>query len=384
MNSLFPERILDEYVASTSYDFRSSDRGDSATGRVENITNLLVSSDVLEHAIPSRIQRDHPVENVIGLLADGVQTRCQSGHVNECLYSCFISQIESKNVEMSLNEPSWVDAMHEELNQFEKLKVWQLVELPEGKKSLDTRWVFRNKQDDSGVIVRNKALLVVRGFRKIEGLDYTKVMKKRFEMSSLGEMTMFLGLQVRQSSSGILLHQGKYVDDILENFGFRDAKVAATPMAERPLMSSDLDVDPIDQTLYRSMIGSLMYFKGRPKLDLWYPKNYEFDLYAFTDSNYGGCDIDRKSTSAGCQFLGDRIISWQCKKQQTVSTSTSEAEYIAASACCSQGLKSKLPRVVLRYSSNRSAFLRVHIDTASSLLLSQGWVLEQLWREGSL
>ena len=71
-------------------------------------------------------------------------------------------------------------------------------------------------------------------------------------------------------------------------------------------------------------------------MGLWYPKNSEFDLYAFADSNYGGCDIDRKSTSAGCQFLGDRLISWQSKKQQTVSTSTAEAEYVVASACCSQ------------------------------------------------
>ena len=91
-----------------------------------------------------------------------------SGDVNSCLYSCFISQIEPKNVDMALHEPSWVDAMHEELNQFERLKVWQLVELPVGKKSLDTRWVFRNKQDSSGVIVRNKARLVVRGFRKLK------------------------------------------------------------------------------------------------------------------------------------------------------------------------------------------------------------------------
>ena len=78
------------------------------------------------------------------------------------------------------------------------------------------------------------------------------------------------------------------------------------------------------------------YLKGRPKFGLWYPKNREFDIYAFSDSNYGGCDIDRKTTSAGCKFLGDRLISWQCKKQQTVSTSTAEGEYVAASACCSQ------------------------------------------------
>jgi len=202
--------------------------------------------------------------------------------------------------------------------------------------------------------------------------EFESVMKKKFEMSSLGEMTTFLGLQVRQDSKGILLHQGKYVEDILEKFGFKDAKDSSTPMAERPLLSADPEGEPVSQTEYRSMIGSLMYLtasrpdimfavcqcaryqanpklshltavkrifrylKARPKLGLWYPKNPEFDLYAFADSNYGGCDIDRKSTSAGCQFLGDRLISWQCKKQQTVSTSTAEAEYVAASACCSQ------------------------------------------------
>ena len=143
-------------------------------------------------------------------------------------------------------------------------------------------------------------------------------------------------------------------------------------MVERPLLSSDPDGESVDQTHYRSMIGSLMYLtasrpdilfavcqcaryqanpkvshqaavkrifrylKGRPKLGLWYPKNKGFDLYAYADSNYGGDDIDKKSISASCQYLGNRLISWQCKKQQTVSTSTAEAEYVAASACCSQ------------------------------------------------
>ncbi|KAI3509100.1 hypothetical protein L1887_24126 [Cichorium endivia] len=149
-------------------------------------------------------------------------------------------------------------------------------------------------------------------------------------------------------------------------------------MSERPLSSSDPDGEPVDQTFYRSMIGSLIYLttsrpdivlavrqcaghqantkkshlmavkrifrylKGRPTLGLLYPKNREFDLYAFSDSNYRGCDIDKKSASAGCQFSGDRLISWQCKKQQTVSRSTVEAEYVAASACCSQDLQSKV------------------------------------------
>ncbi|KAJ0817027.1 putative RNA-directed DNA polymerase [Helianthus annuus] len=395
--------------------------------------------------------------------------------------------------------------MHEELNQFEKLGVWKLVKLPAGKRKLGTRWVFRNKQDSAGVIVRNKARLVVQGFRQIEGLDYDevyapvarleairiflayasymgftvyqmdvktaflygdvkeeifveqppgfvhpdhpdyaykldkalyglhqaprawyatltehllahgytrgtidqtlfikrigsdqilvqiyvddiifgstsedlckefeKVMKKKFEMSALGEMTLFLGLQVKQSSQGILIHQGKYVDDVLAKFKFTDAKPAETPMAERPLLTEDEEGESVNQRQYRSMIGSLMYLtasrpdimfavcncaryqanpktshliavkrifrylKGRPRFGLWYPRDSNFDLFAFSDSNFGGTDSDRKSTSAGCQFLGDRLISWQCKKQQTVAISTAEAEYVAASASCSQ------------------------------------------------
>jgi hypothetical protein len=201
--------------------------------------------------------------------------------------------------------------------------------------------------------------------------EFEEVMKKQFEMSALGEMTFFLGLQVRQNSKGILIHQGKYVDDILAKFSFNDVKPADTPMSERPGLTQDPEGEVVEETLYRSMIGSLMYLtasrldimfavcqcaryqanpktshlhavkrifrylKGKPRFGLWYPKDSPFDLHAFSDSDFGGCDIDRKSTSVGCQFLGDRLIAWQCKKQQTVSVSTADAEYVAASACCS-------------------------------------------------
>ncbi|XP_023731397.1 uncharacterized mitochondrial protein AtMg00810-like [Lactuca sativa] len=197
-------------------------------------------------------------------------------------------------------------------------------------------------------------------------------MKKRFEMTSLREMMMFLGLEVCQISTGILLHQAKYVEDMLERFEFKDTKAALTSMAERPLLSPYPTGESVDQTEYISMIESLMYLttsrsdimfavcqcaryqanpklshlndvrrifrylKGIPKLGLWHLKNPDFDLYAFADTNYGGCKLDRKSTYGGCQFLGDRLVSWQCKKQQLVSSSTAEAEYVIASSCCFQ------------------------------------------------
>src|SRR3990170_5417825 len=80
----------------------------------------------------------------------------------------------------------------------------------------------------------------------------------------------------------------------------------------------------------------LRYLKGQPKLGIWYPSEGNVDLVAYSDADYGGCNQSRKSTSGGCQFLGGRIVSWQCKKQVSVATSTCEAEYVAAGSCCSQ------------------------------------------------
>ncbi|GKC78502.1 hypothetical protein Tco_1129276, partial [Tanacetum coccineum] len=78
------------------------------------------------------------------------------------------------------------------------------------------------------------------------------------------------------------------------------------------------------------------YLKGQPTLGFWYPKDSPIDLIAYSDSDYVGASIDRKSTIGGCQFLSCRLISWQCKKQTIVANSTTEAEYIAASNCCGQ------------------------------------------------
>ncbi|GJY04989.1 putative ribonuclease H-like domain-containing protein [Tanacetum coccineum] len=173
-------------------------------------------------------------------------------------------------------------------------------------------------------------------------IEFEKMMHKKFQMSFMGELTFFLGLQVKQKEDGIL--------------------------------SVKTNGEEVDVHLYRSMIGSLMYLtssrpdimfavcacaryqvkpkvlhlhvvkrifrylKGQPKLGVWYPKDSPFDLVAYTDSDYAGASLDRKSITGGCQFLRCRLISWQCKKQTVVANSTTEAEYVAASSCCGQVL----------------------------------------------
>ncbi|KAI3771975.1 hypothetical protein L6452_03148 [Arctium lappa] len=178
--------------------------------------------------------------------------------------------------------------------------------------------------------------------------DFEELMHKRFKMSSMGELTFFLGLQVKQQHDGIFISQTKYVQDILTKFGFSDSKPASTPMETHKQITVDLNGEDVDVHHYRSMIGSLMYLtasrpdiiylKGQPRLGLWYPHDSPFDLLAYSDSDLGGANLDRKSTTGGCQFLGTRLVSWQCKKQTTISTSTTEVEYIAAASCCSQVL----------------------------------------------
>nr|GEX62794.1 putative ribonuclease H-like domain-containing protein [Tanacetum cinerariifolium] len=193
-------------------------------------------------------------------------------------------------------------------------------------------------------------------------------------MSSMGELTFFLGLQVKQKEDGIFISQDKYVVEILKKFDFLSVKTASTLIETQKPLVKDEEATDVDVHLYRSMIGSLMYLtasrsdimfavcacsgfqvtpksshlqavkrifrylKGQPKLGLWYPKVSSFDLEAYSDSDYAGVNLDRKSITGGCQFLGRRLISWQCKKQTIAATSTIEVVYVAAAYYCGQVL----------------------------------------------
>nr|GEW85202.1 retrovirus-related Pol polyprotein from transposon TNT 1-94 [Tanacetum cinerariifolium] len=200
--------------------------------------------------------------------------------------------------------------------------------------------------------------------------EFEELMKNMFQMTYMGELTFFLGLQVKQKEDGIFISQGKYVAEILKKFDFLSVKTASTPIETHKLLVKVEEAADVDVHLYRSRISSLMYLtasrpnimfvfyacsrfqvtskslyleamkrifrypKGQLKLGLWYPKVSSFNMEAYSDSDYAGANLDIKSTTGVCQFLGKRLISWQCKKQTIVATSTTEAEYIATTHCC--------------------------------------------------
>ncbi|GJY97820.1 putative ribonuclease H-like domain-containing protein [Tanacetum coccineum] len=203
------------------------------------------------YAVPTtphtRIHKDHPIEHVIGDVQSSVQTRRMTTSYSElgflsaiyegkshqdlhtCLFACFLSQEEPKRVSKALSDPAWVEAMQEELLQFKLQKVWILVDLPKGHRAIGTKWVYRNKKDERGIVIRNKARLVAQGHTQEEGIDYDevfapvarieairmflayasymgfmkelcdefeKLMKDKFQMSSMGELDTMTDVNV--------------------------------------------------------------------------------------------------------------------------------------------------------------------------------------------
>ncbi|GJS21312.1 uncharacterized mitochondrial protein-like protein [Tanacetum coccineum] len=252
----------------------------------------------------TRIHKDHPVEQIIGDLNSAPQTRRMTKNLEE--------REEPKKVIHALKDPSLIEAMQDELLQFKLQK-------------MDVKSVFLYGKIKEEVYVRQPSGFEDPDFPDSKSLctEFERMMHKKFQMSSMGELTFFLGLQVKQKEDGIFISQDKYVTEILKKFGFIDVKTASTPMETQKPLLKDEDDEEVDVHLYRSMIGSLMYLtssrpdiiylKGQPKLGLWYLKDSSFDLVAYTDSDYAGESLDMKST-------------------------TGEAEYVAASSCCGQVL----------------------------------------------
>ncbi|GJX73815.1 putative ribonuclease H-like domain-containing protein [Tanacetum coccineum] len=445
------------------FDFSRDDEDDGAVADMNNLdTTIQVNPNPT-----TRIHKDHPLDQVIGDLQSATQTRKMSKNLEEHGFE------EPKKVIHALKDPSWIEAMQEELLQFKLQEVWTLVDLPNKKRAIGSKWVFRNKKDERGIVIRNKARLVAQGYTQEEEIDYDevfapvarieairlflayalfkdfvvyqmdvksaflygkieeevyvcqppgfedpdfpdrvykvkkvqyglhqapkawyetlstylldngfqrgkidktlfikrhkgdillvqvyvddiifgstkkelciafeKLMHEKFQMSSMGELTFFLGLQVKQKKDGIFISQDKYVAEILKKFRLMIGSLMYLTSSRPDIMfavcaCARYQVNPKVSHLH-AVKRIFRHLKGQPKLGLWYPKDLPFDLVAYTDSDYAGASLDKKSTTGGCQFLGCRLISWQCKKQTMVANSTTEAEYVDALSCCGQ------------------------------------------------
>nr|GEZ53692.1 hypothetical protein [Tanacetum cinerariifolium] len=173
--------------------------------------------------------------------------------------------------------------------------------------------------------------------------------------------------KVKQKKDGIFIIQDEYVAEILRKFGLTEGKSASTPIdLEKPLLK-DPDGEDVDVHTYSK--EDFRYLKGKPHLGLWYPKDSPFDLVPYSDSDYAGASLDRKSTTGGCQFFGYRLISWPCKKQTIIATLSTEAEYVATASCCAQVLW--IQNQLLDYGWNKV------IENVVTYILSAGYLTTQ-------
>ena len=481
-----------------------------------------------------RVQKNHPLDLVIGNPEQGITTRRTNDVVAN---SCFVSLFEPKNVKEALTDEAWIEAMQEELNQFERSEVWDLVPRPEDVNVIGTKWVYKNKSDENGTVTRNKARLVAQGYTQIEGLDFDETfapvarlesirlllgvacilkfklyqmdvksaflngylqeevyveqpkgfvdpehpnyvyklkkalyglkqaprawyerltqfleeqgyrkggsdktlfvkqekgkfiiaqiyvddivfggmsnamvqhfvqqMQSEFEMSLVGELTYFLGLQIKQMDDTIFISQSKYARNIIKKFGMDNATHKRTPAPTHLKLTKDEKGISVDQSLYRSMIGSLLYltasrpdityavgvcarYQADPKVShltqvkrilkyvngtsdygIMYSHCENSTLYGYCDADWAGSADDRKSTSGGCFFLGTNLISWFSKKQNCVALSTAEAEYVAAGSSCSQLVWMK--QMLKEYDVEQDA-LTLYCDNMSAINISK-------------
>jgi hypothetical protein len=449
---------------------------------------------------------------------------------------------EPKFFDESIQHDDWIRAMNEELDQIEKNNTWELFPRPEDKNVIGSKWVFKNKMNEKGQVVRNKARLVCKGYAQVEGREFDETfspvarleaiimflsyschknfkvyqmdvkstflngdleeevymeqpegfsltdnpnyvckmkkalyglkqaprawyyrldkflqhkglkkgtvdnnlyikyegdnllvvlvcvddiifgytnessvqwfsnsMKTEFEMSMIGELSYFLGLQVNQSSTGIIISQEKYLKEMLKKFQMEDSSPISTPMVVGCKLSKDNISPDVDQRTYRSMIGNLLYIttscpnimqvvgmvghyqstpkqshlvavkrifkylKGTMTYGLWYPRNQNFQLTAYLDADWKNCVDERKSSSGGEFFLGDSLVAWVSKKQGSIYVSTTEAKYIIVATCCTQILWmiQTLANLKVTYTDP----IPLHCDNTSSISVSKNLVL---------
>ncbi|GJW44251.1 retrovirus-related pol polyprotein from transposon TNT 1-94, partial [Tanacetum coccineum] len=307
-----------------------------------------------------------------------------------------ISQAITKELQPAMTEPSWIDAMQEEIHEFERLQVWELVSCPDKVLLIKLKWIYKVKTDEFGGVLKNKARLVTQGFRQEEGINFEEsfapvarieaihifVVNAAHKNMTIYQMTQTASLY---ASSKIGLRSCKpegFVDQDNPSHVYKLKKalygLKQAPHAWYDMLSSFLILQyfykgavnlilftqqagndlllgkPIDATLYRGMVGSLIYLtSSRPDLIYTVCLCARMSMTAYADAHYAGCQDTRRGTSGSAQFLGDKLVSWSSKKQKCTAISSTEAEYIALfgviDLCCNTVQHSRAKHIDVRY-----------------------------------
>ncbi|GJW73720.1 retrovirus-related pol polyprotein from transposon TNT 1-94 [Tanacetum coccineum] len=397
--SIHSSTIIDQDAPSTSYSPSSSvvqplishqepSFDESSSREVSSAESTQV---VHPHNHLGKWSKDHLLKNVIGNPSRPVSTIKQlATDALWCLYNFVLSKVEPKNVKTAMDEACWFEATQEEIREFNQLQVWELVQKPDFVMIIALKCIYKVKLDEYGDVLKNKTQLVVKGYRQEEDgcqdcisewflLDnklskgvvdptlltrktskhillvqiyvddiifastdpkacdiFSKEISSKFQMSMIGQMLFFLGLQVSQSPRGIFINQSKYAQEILIKYGMDTSDPVDTPMVDR----FKLDEDPLGilakptKNHLEAIKQVFWYLRGIINWGLWYPKDTAMALTAYADADHAGCQDTRRSTSDNAQFLGDKLVSWSSKKQKSTAISTTEAEYIAMFGCC--------------------------------------------------
>nr|GEU99096.1 integrase, catalytic region, zinc finger, CCHC-type, peptidase aspartic, catalytic [Tanacetum cinerariifolium] len=270
------------------------------------------SSTIIDQDAPSLNHPVAPVDNNLFVNVFALEPHSEassSGDISStestyCLYSSVLSKVEPKNFKSTITKDCWFQAMQDEIHEFDRLQVWELVPQPDYVMIITLKWIYKVKLDEYGDVLKNKAHLVAKGYRQEED----------------GCQTAFLNGELKEE---IYVSQSE---------GFVDPD---HPTHVYRLMKALYQASPTKKHL-EALKRVFRYLKGTINWGLWYPKDTAMALTAYADADHACYQDTRRSTSGSAQFLGDKLVSWSSKKQKSTTISITEAEYIAMSGCCAQ------------------------------------------------
>ncbi|GJZ48165.1 hypothetical protein Tco_0601997 [Tanacetum coccineum] len=296
------------------------------------------------------MDQNHPLEQVRGNPSKPVQTRRQLATDSKmCMFALTVSIVEPKNIKEAMVESAWIEAMQEELHQFNRLQ-------------------------EEGIDFEISFALVAR-LEPIQ-IFVSYAAHKSFLIYQIDMKMTFINGPLKEEQAPRAWYDE--LSNLLMSKGFTKGESVGTPTTTKPKLDADLSGKLVDQTNYRSKIGSLMYLtssrldivqalRGTINMGLWYPKDSGFELTTFLDADHVGRLDTRKSTSEGIQFLGDKLVIWMSKKQDYTAMSSAKAEYVALSVSYAQLMlvRTQLKDYVFNYNK-----IPLYCDSQSAITIS--------------